>query len=151
MIIVIICYKNRSCIIMGKGSALTTIIITSLLAYIPCFVLYMKSASLLDVPKIFHVSEYLALIVTIFFILALIAYALKFYTLAIVVGLIPLIAEIVAAIMLGILFFFRKDLVTAFVQEKITALVTAPLKVVKDAVALPFDAVTKPLGGLFGK
>jgi len=42
-------------------------------------------------------------------------------------------------------------LVTAFVQEKITALVTAPLKVVKDAVALPLNAVAKPLGGLFGK
>ena len=136
---------------MEKGSALTTIIITSLLAYIPCFVIYIKSASLFDIPKTLYISEYLALIVTIFFVLALIAYALKFYTLAIIIGLIPLIAEVIVAIMLGILLFFYKSLVSAFIQEKIVALVTAPIKVVKAAVELPVKVVAEPFAGLFGK
>lgn len=136
---------------MKKSGALTTIIISTLLAYIPCFILYVKSASFYDIPKMFHVPEYLALIVSIFFVLALTAYAFKLYTLAVVIGIVPLIAEIVAAVMLAILLYFRKDLVNTFVQEKIKGFVAAPLALAKEAASMPVEAVTKPLGALFGK
>ena len=112
---------------MNKGLAYFLAVLAFCVSYIPAVVFYFKPDLTFGLSRVFNIPLYMALAVSAFLIMALIAFYVRAYSVGVVIAFIPVIIYVTIGIIAGIAFLFYRDIVMALIKEHVEEMVAAPL------------------------